>query len=401
MNTRHLGSLSVSALGLGCMGMSEFYGTADEAESIATIHRALELGVNFLDTADMYGPFTNERLVGRAIAGRRDEVVLATKFGNERGTDGTSGRQRPARVRGRGLRRVAEPARGRPHRPLLPAPGRHHGADRGDGGRDGRAGRGGQGALPGPFRGRARDDPPGPPRPSDRGAADRVLALDPRVGGELLRTVRELGIGFVRLQPARPWVPDRRLQAGRDLPDGDSRREVPPRFQGENSTTTWGWWPTSRTWRRARAAPPGQLALAWVLGRGDDIVPIPGTKRRTYLEENIAALDIDLSADEVAWLEEHVGQPAGDRYAGHGIREPVGPRPRSTPLRPIPAPAAEPARLSPWKSISWTAPMSCFATSSGSLPGPGTTATRSGRPVASSSRSWGCCPRGPRTWRRH
>ena len=205
MQTRTLGSqgLEVSALGLGCMGMSEFYGTADEAESIATIHRALELGVTFLDTADMYGPFTNEELVGRAIAGRRDEVVLATKFGNVRGEDGSFLRhQRQARVRARGVRRLAAAARRRPHRPLLPAPRRPRRPDRGDRRRDGAS-----------SCSRARCATSGCPRPRRRRSAARTpCTRSPRCRREyslwtrdpedaVLPTVRELGIGFVAYSP--------------------------------------------------------------------------------------------------------------------------------------------------------------------------------------------------------
>ena len=186
MQKRTLGSegLEVSAQGLGCMGMSEFYGTADEDEAVATIHRALELGIIFLDTADMYGPFTNEKLVGRAIAGRRDEVVLATKFGNERGEDGElPRRQRQAGVRAQGVRRLAAAARRRPHRPLLPAPRRQDGPDRGDRRRDEGARRGGQGAPPRALGGLAGDDPPRARRAPDHRAADRVLAVDARPRG--------------------------------------------------------------------------------------------------------------------------------------------------------------------------------------------------------------------------
>ncbi len=177
-------ALEVSALGLGCMGMSEFYGTTDEQTGIDTIHRALDLGVTFLDTADMYGPFTNEQLVGKAIAGRRDEVQLATKFGNERNPDGSwvGINGSPDYVR-RGLRRLAAAARRGPPRPLLPAPRRQDRPDRGDRRRDEGAGRGRQGPPPRPVRGRGRHDPPGARRAPDHRAADRVLAVHPRPRG--------------------------------------------------------------------------------------------------------------------------------------------------------------------------------------------------------------------------
>ena len=176
--------LEVSAQGLGCMGMSEFYGATDEAESIATIHRALDLGVTFLDTADVYGTGANERLVGEAIAGRRDEAHVATKFGNERRPDGSCGRdQRTTRVRARGVRRVPPAARRRRDRPLLPAPGRQHRPDRGDGRRDGLARRGRQGQVPRALGGGARDDQARARRTPDQRAPDRVLALVARRRG--------------------------------------------------------------------------------------------------------------------------------------------------------------------------------------------------------------------------
>ena len=243
MQTRTLGGLTVPAQGLGCMGMSEFYGTGDQAEAERTIHRALDLGVTFLDTADMYGPFTNERLVGQAIAGRRDEVVLATKFGNERGEDGgfLGINGRPEYVH-RGLRRVAAAARRRRHRPLLPAPGRHHGADRGHLGRPPRAGRGRQDPPRGHLRGRAGDHPPGARRAAGDRGADGVLAVDPRPRGRRraghLRRARHR---LRRLLPDRPRLPVR--------PDPQPRRPRPPTTsagatrgsRARRSRRTWRW----------------------------------------------------------------------------------------------------------------------------------------------------------------
>ena len=185
MNRRTLGQgLEVSAQGLGCMGMSEFYGAGDDTESIATIHEALDAGVNFLDTADMYGPFTNEELVGRAIKGRRDEVVLATKFGNQRAEDGSFIRINgtPEYVR-RGLRRVAASTRRRRDRPLLSAPRRSHRPDRGDLGRHEGPGRGRQGPPPRDLRGLVGDDRARPRGPSGQRPAERVLALEARPRG--------------------------------------------------------------------------------------------------------------------------------------------------------------------------------------------------------------------------
>ena len=229
--------LTVSALGLGCMGMSEFYGTADEQRAIDTIHRALDLGVTFLDTADMYGPFTNEQLVGRAITGRRDEVQLATKFGNVRGPDGSRVgiNGSPEYVRA-GLRRLAAAARRRPHRPLLPAPRRQDRADRGDRRRDGGAGRGRQGPPPRPVRGGAPTRSAGRTPSTRSPRCRREYSLFTRdLEDEILPTIRELGIGLVPYSPLGRGILTGAItrDAGADG-DGDFRRSAYfPRFQGE------------------------------------------------------------------------------------------------------------------------------------------------------------------------
>ena len=204
--------LTVSALGLGCMGMSEFYGTGDEQQGIDTIHRALDLGVTFLDTADMYGPFTNEQLVGKAIAGRRDEVQLATKFGNERRPDGSwvgiNGRPEYVRV---GLRRLPAAARRRPHRPLLPAPGRPDRADRGDRRRHGRARRGRQGPPPRALRGLRRQHPQGARASTRSPRCRRSTRCSPATSRTRSSPVlRELGIGLVPYSPLGRGHPHRR-----------------------------------------------------------------------------------------------------------------------------------------------------------------------------------------------
>ncbi len=238
MDRRTLGTqgLEVSAEGLGCMGMSEFYGTADEAEARATIHRALELGIDLLDTADQYGIGDNERLVGEAIADRRDAVVIATKFGIVRDPENPASRSingRPDYVHRR-LRRVAAAPVDRPHRPVLPAPRRSRRPDRGDGRGDGRARRRRQGAFPRPLRGGRGDDPPRARGAPDLGGAERVLAVEPRHRGGGPTGAHRARDRARRLQPARPRLPHRpdheHSTASRQTTSGASN----PRFQGAN-----------------------------------------------------------------------------------------------------------------------------------------------------------------------
>ena len=323
MKRRNLGSLDVPAIGLGCMGMSAFYGTTDEGEALATIDRALELGCNFLDTAEMYGPYKNEELVGKAIAGRRDDWVVATKFGirfaptkenpTNRVLDGSPENARRA-IEG-SLKRL-----GTDHVDLYYL---HrvdfNTADRGDGRRDGRAGAGGQGAPHRPQRGGAGDAPPRACDASDHRAADRVLAVDARRGGG---DPAHLPRARHRLRPllaARPRLPLGPLQV-----TGRPRRErlPPPRARASRARRS------SRTCELAakveelaaeKGCTPGQLALAWVLAQGDDVVPIPGTKRRTYLEENLAAADVELTADDLARIDAEVPAATGDRYDRIGM----------------------------------------------------------------------------------
>jgi aryl-alcohol dehydrogenase-like predicted oxidoreductase len=318
MEKRTLGQgLEVSALGLGCMGMSEFYGRADEGEAIRTIHRALELGIDFLDTADMYGPFTNERLVGRAIAGRRDAVVLATKFGNVRGEDG-------ARLGIDGspeyVRKACDASLGRlgtdhidlyyQHRvdktvPIeetvgamaeLVAAGkvRHLGLSE---------------ASPQTIR-RAHAVHPIAALQTEYSLWSR----DPEE--ELLPTVRKLGIGFVPYSPLGRGFLTGRFTRPEDLDEDDFRRNH-PRFQGENFRRNLDLVARVREIAEAKGCTPGQLALAWVLRQGADIAPIPGTKHVSYLEENVAAADVELTGEDLARLDEAAprGVAAGDRYA--------------------------------------------------------------------------------------
>jgi aryl-alcohol dehydrogenase-like predicted oxidoreductase len=320
MRTRTLGQgLPVSAQGLGCMGMSAWYGATDEAESIATIHRALELGIVFLDTADIYGNEMgeNERLVGRAIAGRRDEVVLATKFGNVRNEDGSREiNGKPEYIRqaiDKSLERLGvdhvdlyyqhrvdktvpiEETVGALKELVEAGKVRHIGLSE---------------ASPDTIR-RAH-------------AAHPVTALqsewslwtrDPETNG-VLETVRELGIGFVAYSPLGRGFLTGRFQSPDDFEDGDFRRNH-PRFTGENFQRNLDLVERVQELAASKGCTPGQLALAWALSRGDDVVPIPGTKRRSYLEENAAADDVELSADELADLDA-IFPPdvaAGDRYA--------------------------------------------------------------------------------------
>jgi aryl-alcohol dehydrogenase-like predicted oxidoreductase len=320
MEQRTLGGqgLRVSALGLGCMGMSQSYGPADEQESVATIHRALDLGVTFLDTADMYGPFTNERLVGRAIAGQRDEVVLATKFGNERREDGSwvgiNGRPDYVhRACDASLQRL-----GVDHIDLY----YQHRVDRtvpveetwGAMQELVQAGKvrylGISEAAPATIR-RANAVHP----VSALQTEYSLFSRDPE--GELLATVRELGIGFVAYSPLGRGLLSGRLSSDspEEFADDDFRRDH-PRFEGENLSSNLALVERVRNLADEKGATLAQLVIAWLLAQGDDIVPIPGTKRRRYLEENLGALELKLSPEDLAALDAVAppGAVAGDRY---------------------------------------------------------------------------------------
>jgi aryl-alcohol dehydrogenase-like predicted oxidoreductase len=311
-------ALEVSAEGLGCMGMSEFYGRGDEQESLAVIHAALDAGVSLLDTADMYGPFTNEKLVGRAIASRRDEVVLATKFGNERREDGT-------RVGVNGhpdyVRQACDASLSRlgvdhvdlyyQHRvdPSVPveetwgalaelvAAGkvRHLGISE---------------AAPATIR-RAHQVHPVTAVQTEWSLWSRDVE-----DNGVLATVRELGIGFVAYSPLGRGFLSGTIRSIDDLDENDFRRQS-PRFQGENFHKNLELLERVRQIAAEKDVTPSQLALAWVLAQGEDVVPIPGTKHRHYLDENIGALDIQLSDDDLGELDAAVpvGSSAGDRYA--------------------------------------------------------------------------------------
>jgi aryl-alcohol dehydrogenase-like predicted oxidoreductase len=317
LKKRTLGqSLEVSAIGLGCMGMSEFYGSRDDAQSIATIHRALDLGCNFLDTADMYGPFTNEKLVGRAVRDRRDEVVVATKFGNMRGEDGSflgiSGKADYVRKScDESLQRL-----GVDHIDLY----YQHRVDRSTPIEETigamadlvRAGKvrhlGMSEAAPQTIR-RAHVVHPITALQTEYSLWSR----DPE--DEILPTVRELGIGFVAYSPIGRGFLSGRFKTIGDLEPTDYRRQS-PRFQGENFERNLDLVRRIEDIARSKAVTPAHLAIAWILAQGDDIVPIPGSKSLNHLEENIAAVDIELTPDELAQIDEVApkGVAAGDRY---------------------------------------------------------------------------------------
>ena len=321
MKNRTLGQgLVVSAEGLGCMGMSQSYGPADETESVATIHRALDLGVTFLDTSDMYGPYLNEQLVGRAIAGRRDEVVLATKFGISRGPDPAdrSVRGDPAYVR-----QACDASLGRlgvdhidlyyQHRtdgtvPIEETVGAM--AEMVAAGKVRNLGL--SEALPDTMR-RAAAVHPIAALQSEWSLWSRDLE------GPVIDTARELGIGVVAYSPLGRGFLTGQITSPDDFPEGDFRAHL-PRFTGENFAHNIELVDKVRDLAAAKGCTPGQLALAWVLSRGDDVVPIPGTKRRSYLEENVAALDVVLSESDLAAIEAvfPAGAGAGDRYPDMG-----------------------------------------------------------------------------------
>ncbi|HEY5160184.1 MAG TPA: aldo/keto reductase [Gaiellaceae bacterium] len=319
MERRRLGKqgLEVSVLGLGCMGMSEFYGSASESEAIATIHRALDLGITLLDTADMYGPFINERLVGKAIAGRRNEVELATKFGNERRADGSwvGINGRPEYVRAAcaaSLERLdvdvidlyyqhrvdtnvpIEETIGAMAELVAAGKVRYLGLSE---------------ATPATIR-RAH-------------AVHPITALQTEyslwtrdVEEEILPTVRELGIGFVAYSPLGRGFLSAQIRRREDLKEGDFRARN-PRFEEGNIERNLESIDRVAEIAREKNVTPAQLALAWLLAQGDDIVPIPGTTRTSHLEQNLAALEIELKSEDLARIDEAFprGATAGERYA--------------------------------------------------------------------------------------
>jgi aryl-alcohol dehydrogenase-like predicted oxidoreductase len=315
MKTRHLGTLEVSALGLGCMGMSQSYGPADEQESIATIHRAIDLGVTFFDTAEVYGPYTNEELLGRALRGRRKGLVIATKFGWNIEDEKMSGvDSRPERIRrvvDGSLRRLGIETidllyqhRVDPEVPIEDVAGtvsdlvqagkvRHFGLSE---------------AGEQTIR-RAHAVFPVTALQSEYSLWERNLEAG------IIPLLRDLGIGLVPFSPLGRGFLAGNVKRAEEYPEGDFRRGD-PRFQGENFDANMRAAGVVREIASKHGATPAQIALAWLLQKGENVVPIPGTKRRTYLEENVAAVELTLSADEAARLDAALAPEAiaGPRY---------------------------------------------------------------------------------------
>ena len=319
MKTLTLGhsDLTVSALGLGCMGMSEFYKSGSEEEAVATLHHALDSGLCFLDTADMYGPFKNEELVGRAIRGRRDQVVLATKFGNVRGEDGSfrGVNGRPDYVRAccdASLQRLGVDTIDLyyQHRVDRTVPIEETVGTMADLVKAGKVRYLGLSEASAATIRRAHAVHPITALQTEYSLWTR----DPE--DEILPTVRELGISFVAYSPLGRGFLTARFRTLEDIPEGDYRRFA-PRFQGENFQRNLDLVGKIEALAREQGVTPSQLALAWVLAQGSDIVPIPGTTRRQHLEENLGALDLVLTPDVLCQIDAvaPLGVAAGLRYA--------------------------------------------------------------------------------------
>ncbi len=325
MKHRKLADLDVSALGLGCMGMSAFYGSTDEAESLATIRRALELGINFLDTAQLYGPLTNEELVGRAIAGHRDEYVIATKFARRMDDatpgdmsttgplDGSAEHVRSSIVGS--LRRLGVDHvdlyyqhRVDPNVPIEETVGAMAELVR-----EGKIRHIGLSEAAAETIRRAHAVHPITAVQTEYSLWTR----DPEQNG-VLATCRELGIGFVPYSPLGRGFLSGRFSSPEELDQNDFRR-YGPRFTGQNLEANLPLAAKVKEIAEEKGVTPAQLALAWVLAQGEDVVPIPGTKRRSYLEQNAGALEVELSAEELARIDAEVPAAAGERYDAAGM----------------------------------------------------------------------------------
>jgi aryl-alcohol dehydrogenase-like predicted oxidoreductase len=324
MNRRRLRDLEVSAIGLGCMGMSAFYGSTDEAEGVATIRGALELGIDFIDTAQLYGPLTNESLVGRAVAGHRDEYVIATKFNRrmDGAVPGDMSSVGPSDGSAEHVRSSIEGSLARlgtdhvdlyyQHRVDQNVPIEETVGAMADLVREGKIRHIGLSEAAADTIRRANAVHPITAVQSEYSLWTR----DPE--DEVLPTCRELGIGFVAYSPLGRGFLAGRFTSTDDLDESDFRR-TGPRFTGENLQANLRLADKVREIAAEKGVTPAQLAIAWLLAQGDDIVPIPGTKRRTYLEQNAGAVDVRLSADDLARIDAELPEAAGDRYNEAGM----------------------------------------------------------------------------------